>query len=204
MIVENVFKGNLKVGDEMTFGQGANTDCVVGFTKQSVGRRFLFYLGPRDENLKLWYVMSCGRSGSVRSAVDPTDDLLYLNRLMEVRGKTRISGTIRFQGATEPSAEGRTMRIIGGDKSYEVKTNENGVYEIYDLPAGKYLIEPEVPTGWKLSESWLRYSLFLKDDHGQLPKKIPVALEDKGHANLDIYYETDNNPLTKAGRPPGA
>src|ERR1700704_5861273 len=36
MVVEKVFKGDLKVGDEMTFGQGYNTDCVWGFS-QPVG-----------------------------------------------------------------------------------------------------------------------------------------------------------------------
>lgn len=30
-------------------------------------------------------------------------------------------------------------------KTYETKTDENGVFEIYDLPPGKYFIEPEMP-----------------------------------------------------------
>lgn len=191
MIVEKVFKGNLKIGDEMIFGQGSNVDCIWGFYKP-VGKRFLFYLGPRDENSKMWYVASCGRSGGVQSAEDAIDDLLYLNRLKEVSGKTRISGTLQFVNGGDVRVEGRTIRIIGDDKIYEAKTNQNGVYEIYDLPAGKYLIEPEVPAGWKLSDFWLRYSLFLGDDQGKLSRKIPIALEDKGHASLDIHYEIDN------------
>lgn len=202
MVVEKVFKGDLKVGDEMPFGQGGNTDCIWGFYKP-VGQRFLLYLGPREENSKMWYVMSCGRSRGVEDTEDQIDDLLYLNRLKEVSGKTRISGTIQFVNGGDVSVEGRTIRILGGDKSYEVKTNKNGVYEIYDLPAGKYLIEPEGPGGWKLSEIWLRYSLFLGDDQGRFPKQIPIVLADKGHTNLDVQYEIDTAIRGKVYDPNG-
>ncbi len=202
MIVEKVFKGDLKAGDEMTFGQGAGMDCIWGFDQQSVGRRFLFYLGPPEKASKMWYVGVCGRSREVQGSEEATDDLLYLNRLREVRGKTRISGTIRFINGADVNVEGRTIRIIGGDKSYEVKTNKSGVYEIYDLPAGKYLIEPEVPTGWKLSEFWPRYSLLLHDQE-KLPNKIPVVLADKGHVSLDIEYLIDNAIRGKVYDPNG-
>lgn len=36
-IVEKVYKGNLKAGDEMIFGQGENADCFVNFQEQDVG-----------------------------------------------------------------------------------------------------------------------------------------------------------------------
>ncbi len=64
------------------------------------------------------------------------DDLLYLNKLGKMRDKTRISGMIIFSGGDTPSAEGRKIRITGANKTQEVKTDEHGVYEIYDLPAG--------------------------------------------------------------------
>ncbi len=190
MVVEKVFKGDLKAGDEMAFAQGAGTDCVWGFYQNSVGQRFLLYLGPRQNNK--WYAMSCGRSASLPDAAGVTDDLLYLSKIKEVQGRTRLSGTIQFIRGSEVNPAGRTIRVIGSDKTYEVKTNESGVYEIYDLPAGKYLVEPEVPAGWKLSDIWLRYSQFLRDDPGGSPKRIPIVLEDKKHVSLDIVYELDN------------
>jgi hypothetical protein len=221
MVVEKVFKGNLKAGDEMTFRasiktsvgalrsggnpgcfgldlgvllgalrQGHNVDCIWGF-EESFLQRFLLYLGPVDEDSGMWYVTACGRSRNLQVADDQIDDLLYLNKLEEVRGKTRIAGTIQFLGGADVSVEGRTIRILGGDKSYEAKTNKNGVYEIYDLPAGKYAIEPEVPTGWKLAEPRLHYSPPQGEDQEGSPKKFPVALEDKGEVGLDFNYEID-------------
>lgn len=191
MVVEKVFKGNLKVGDEMNFGQGGNTDCIWGF-ERPVGQRFLLYLGPPQKGSTLWYVGACGRSTSVESADDPTEDLLYLSKLKDVEGKTRISGTIRFVNGSDVSIEGRVIRIAGEGKSYEVKTNKNGVYEIYGLPAGKYIIEPEVPAGWKVSDSWMRRPRFSGLDQVLSPKKIPVTLEGAGDVSLDIRYEIDN------------
>lgn len=190
MVVEKVFKGDLKVGDEMTFGQGYNTDCVWGFS-QPVGRRFLFYLGSSEKTSHLWYVAACGRSRDLKDAEDLNDDLLYLNKLEEVRGKTRISGTIRFVNGADMNVEGRTVRLIGSDRSYEVKTNRSGVYEIYDLPAGEYLIEPEMPAGWKWHEMDTLMSLSQMLDHspGRSPKQMTVSLGDKGHVSFDISYE---------------
>lgn len=205
MIVEKVFKGDLKVGDEMTFGQSQGIGCLWNFDERSVGQRFLFYLRQREKNSKMWYVGACGRSRDVQSAEDPTADLLYLKRLREVSGKTRISGTIQFLQGPDVSVEGRAIRIIGGDKIYEVKTNKNGVYEIYDLPAGKYLIEPELPSGWKLAypDPWALFSPPLGDDQGRSSKQIPIVLADKGHASRDISYEIDNAIRGKVYDPNG-
>jgi hypothetical protein len=74
-----------------------------------------------------------------------------------------------------------------------VRTDENGVYEIYDLPPGKYTIEPEIPTGWKVSEFYLRYSRsFDGKSNEKSPTKIPIVLESGKHAGLDIHFDPDN------------
>ena len=44
------------------------------------------------------------------------------------------------------------IKIIGAQKTYETKTDKGGVFEIYDLPPGKYSIEPEMPAGWKIDQ----------------------------------------------------
>src|ERR1044072_5937674 len=101
MVVEKVFKGKLKVRDEIVFGQGNGADCIWTFDEKSVGDQFLFYL-TRPEKLSkddylpskepgLWFVSGCGRS---RDLDEATEDLLYLENMAKVRGKTRISGSI--------------------------------------------------------------------------------------------------------------
>ena len=47
--------------------------------------------------------------------------------------------------------EGKRIKIIGKDKTYEAKTDKDGIFEIYDLPPGKYFVEPEMPAGWKIN-----------------------------------------------------
>ncbi|MGQ0760600.1 MAG: hypothetical protein ACT4OT_01085 [Acidobacteriota bacterium] len=208
MQVEHVFKGTLKVGDEMVFAQGGGADCIFTFNEKDIGKKFLFYLkrfgdskgviamtsagsrkvGPADSTV--WIVGTCGRSSNVDYA---GDDLLYLNNLQKARGRTRISGTVRFAAESDESVAGRKIRIVGAKKQYEVKTDENGVYELYDVPAGKYAVVPEIPKGWKVGRFWLRYSpSFAGFDETKSPNQILIGLEDKKHAGLDLRFDIDN------------
>lgn len=202
MLVERVFKGSLKAGDEITFGQGGGADCIWTFNEGSVGRQFLFYLNSREKNPTLWYGFVCGRSSGLE---DAREDLLYLNRLDKVRGRTRIAGTIiKYENEGDWSIEGRRIRISGEKKTYEVKTDRHGVYEIYDLPAGKYLIEPETPAGWKVSQYYLSTSSsFAPERENASWQKIPIILEAKKHASLDIHFEIDNSIRGKIHDPAG-
>jgi hypothetical protein len=190
MVAEKVFKGNLKAGDEMIFGQGGGADCIWTFDEESIDKQFLFYLSTFEDQ-KMWFASTCGRSRGADYAID---DLMYLNNLSKVRGKTRISGTINFENETDLSVAGRKIRITGADKTYEVKTNEDGVYEIYNLPAGKYLIEPEVPVGWKIDKYSLKYSPSFIGGTEEIEsiKRIPIKLVEKRHAGLDLQFEIDN------------
>lgn len=153
LIVEKIFKGTLKVRDEIVFGQGNGANCIWTFTEESIGDQFLFYL-KRPEK-ELWYASECGRSRGLEGA---SDDLLYLENMNKLRGKTRISS--RLGGWKNPNLdiEGKVIKIIGPTKTYETKTNKDGVFEIYDLPPGKYAIQPEIDEGWKIDAYYLRYS----------------------------------------------
>lgn len=199
MVVERVFKGNLKAGDEMIFAQGGGADCVWTFSEQSVGQQFLFYLSPPGKGRKVWIGFGCGRSNGLKYA---GDDLLYLNKLDKVRGKTRLSGTVVFEGG-EGLSGGRSLRVVGEKKTYHLKTDAQGVYEIYDLPAGEYVVEPETPAGWKV------YGFREESPAGagrgarQTPARIPVVVEDKRHTALDIEFEIDNAIRGKVFDPEG-
>ncbi len=89
-IVEEAFKGKIKAGEEIVFGQGGGADCIWTFRETNIGERFLFYLVPMEKEQKLWWAGTCGRSRAVAYAAD---DLLYLRNMAVVRGKTRLSGT---------------------------------------------------------------------------------------------------------------
>src|ERR1041385_3344882 len=142
MVVEKVFKGKLKVRDEIVFGQGGGADCIWTFDENSVGQQYLFYLTRPEKLAKydflpskeagLWFVFGCGRSGRIEGAAE---DLLYLEKISKVRGKTRISGSIGG-GSQYPDidVDGKKIKIIGPKKTYEARTDENGVFEIYGLP----------------------------------------------------------------------
>jgi hypothetical protein len=205
MVVEKVFKGKLKVRDEIVFGQGGGADCIWTFDEESVGHQFLFYL-TRPEKLAdsflgskgrgLWFGFGCGRSRGVGGA---TEDLLYLENISKFRGKTRISGSIGG-GFTYPDidVEGKKIKIIGPKKTYETKTDKEGVFEIYGLPPGKYFIEPETPAGWKIDPYWFRYSEsvvgddFLRREMKAL-KQVAIMLEPKKHASVEIVFTVENS-----------
>lgn len=144
--VEKSYKGY--EGAEIVFHQPGHSCSPI----YKAGERYLFYVNRTKENR--WEVYGCGRSQDFAEA---SDDLMYLNALPESARRTRISGTIGHyedlpqKGFSKvgPGA-GIKVRILGEKKTWELYTDENGVYEMYDLPPGKYTIEPEIPAGMKI------------------------------------------------------
>ena len=200
MVVEKVFKGGLKIGDEMVFAQGGGADCIWTFDEKDVDKQYLFYLREIEREPKIWFAGTCGRSSLLEYAAE---DLLYLNKLNKVRGKTRISGIIWFEEEGW-SVAGRKIRITGANKTYELKTDKNGVFEIYDVPAGKYLVETEVPAGWKLNSYGVRhFSSFTRGEDDETLKRIPIMLEAKKHVSIDISFDIDNAIRGKVFGPDG-
>ena len=194
MRVEKVYKGTLKIGDEINFAQGGGADCIWTFNEKSVGESYLFYLSRPQNNESLWYGFGCGRSRNIKGA---KADLSFLNNLDTLLGKTRISGSFECWSENCPSIFQRKVKFISQNKTaYETITDKNGFYEIYDLPAGIYRIEPEIPAGWKVSNYWLRYSTSFIDTEefysGKQQKQFSVLLKDKKHAELDFHLEIDN------------
>ena len=188
MIVEKVYKGDAKSGDELIFDQGGPGDCVFTFDEKDVGNKYLFYLSNKLKNSQSRYIpIFCGRSTEVGRAVD---DLLYLDNLDKVRGRTRISG--RLSNFSTGFA-GIKITIAGKNRKWVINTNKDGVYEIYDLPPGNYLIEPDIPPGWQLDNLWSQLSASFSGDRDaniKSPmKRIPIRLEKGRHAGLDIIFE---------------
>lgn len=215
MVVEKVFKGNLKVRDEIVFGQGNGADCLWTFDEESVDQQFLFYLTRPEkfsssyrspEEAGSWLVSTCNRSRYLDGAAE---DLLYLEKMAKVRGKTRISGTI--EGGWEfPDLEvdGKKIKIIGPTKTYETKTNKDGVFEIYGLPPGKYFVEPETPPGWKMNPNYLIHSQsVVLAESGQAemksPRLVAITLEPKKHASVNFVFTVENSVRGRVLDPKG-
>ena len=217
MRVEKVYKGNAKIGDILTFRQGGGSDCGWTFDETNIGYEYLFYVNRpySDEEVKfenkdaklMYYAGFCGRSSGLKGAVD---DLLYLNNLAKTRGRSRLSGTLESWSSDKPSFAGVKIKITGKKKIYETKTNANGVYEIYDLPADEYLVEPQMPNGWKISRfTNSEYTEYYPGESFAIQRKsknqVSIVIDEKRHAALDLSFSIDNaisgKVISPAGKP---
>ena len=166
--VDEAFKG--AKAPQLVF-RSYGTSCDVIYEE---GQRRLFY-ASYDKKDKAWSIGGCGRSTLLQNA---SDDLLYLRALPGSAQKTRISGelnTLDFKPLM-----GVKVKLIGDRKTYEVFTDKNGVYEIYDLPVGKYIIEPDIPLNLKLS--------FASSSTVSDRPRRQVELKDKSCAGIDFYF----------------
>lgn len=220
MIVTKVYKGDVKVGDELKFAQGGGGDCVWTFDEEEVGLDFLFYLGepskghpmigdddPRADAGPMYYAFTCGRSNSLSGAVD---DLAYLDKIEKVRGKTRLSGRFGTWSDDGFDREGIKLSIIGKEKTSTAKTDKNGFFEVYDLPPGEYTARVDVPFGWKIDDYMVRRSStgYLEYDPSGDPiskVEIPVKIEKNSHSALDLLFVIDTaikgKVLSPLGKP---
>jgi hypothetical protein len=185
LTVEKVFKGNFKIGQSLSFKQGGGGDCVWTFYEKGIGTEYLFFLDAKPDKKNLWEGYICSRSNSLAGAAA---DLKYLEALSKVNGKTRLSGTLARRD--EPAVEGetrsyhrlagKTVTISGNGKNIKLKTDENGVYEIYDLPPGKYTVTPEKVTGYKSEDA---------DDKDS----AEVEIKAKSVTEQDFEFTIDNS-----------
>jgi hypothetical protein len=155
LVIEKVYKGDARAGDALSFAQGSGVDCAWRFSDEMIGQRSLMYLNTPRPGSK-WRVSSCGRSGNVKNV---TEDLLYLDKMDQVRGKTRVSGRyVRGFYTGDLVVADKKIRIVGENQTYETTTDENGVFEIYDLRPGNYRLEPELQAGLEVDRDWLWFS----------------------------------------------
>jgi hypothetical protein len=186
MTVEKVFKGNLKVGQEFNFKR-TNSSCDYTFSKNVIGEEMLLYLGDKPSKEGFWYYPACSRSDFTKNL---SADLKYIENIDKVRGKTRLSGTISQN--IESAVEGvnsqynklanRNVRIVGNGKDIQLKTDENGVYEIYDLPFGKYKVSIEPIVGYKTTGF----------DY-PTEETTTVQIKSRQHVEQDFTYYIDNS-----------
>lgn len=193
MIVERVYKGDVKSGDNLIFAQGNVTlDCSWTFYEEEIGTQYLLYLYRPEKSTGHFIVSACNRSRSLEYA---NDDLLYLDNLDKVRGRTRVSGVLDQDGGADSDVVGRKIRILGKNKTYVAITDKNGVYELYDLPPDKYILEPELRFGWKVEKFGLtRRPTRSEWMHGMKPSnRVAFTLRPKRHFGVDIDLALSNH-----------
>jgi hypothetical protein len=179
--VEKVFKGEFKINEILIFERGFV--CSWTFNQNEIGTEFLFYLEKRPTDGELWIAGYCTRSGRVKAK---TADLLYLEKEQKMRGRTRLSGTLdkiiempdEVDSLKFSPLANQKIRITGNGRNIEVKTDENGDYEAYDLPKGKYRITPEKLNGFVFQSTGNKFT--------------EVEIKAKSHTEQNFYYEIDN------------
>lgn len=178
--VQKAYKGAVKPGQEIeVFAMGM---CGEGFKASHLGSEFLFFYS--DDDIAIFPI--CSRSGTAKSLAG---DISWLENMERVRGLTRISGIIG-QGSRavvegeeyrQVALEGHTVRVTGNGRDVRLKTDANGVYEIYGLPPGQYRIEPGAVNGYRPV-----YRNFTKTS------SIAVTLFHKGQTEADLNFEIVN------------
>ena len=182
--VERVYKGRSVINDQLVFGQGFDINCVEGFNDESVGKQYLLYMKTPETPGDPWYVNFCGRSNKLEYV---REDLLYLDNQQKLHGKTRVSGMILGTQQSEFNPANQKIRIIGAQKTYEIYTDETGVFEIYGLPPGNYRIEAEIAAGWKFY-AWAPRSTTRITP----PESGAFTLEAKKHASINMMFSPDS------------
>lgn len=160
-----------------------------------VNHQFLLYMYAVGETGDKWSASICDRTRGVEYA---TEDLLYLDNMETLRGKTRVSGS--YYGWVDHSLDdvaNKTVRITGEKETYQTKTDSKGVFEIYDLPPGKYSLEPEVPKGWEI--------VHISEASGTVTstKSLKFTLEAKKHTAVNVALAPANRVEGKVVGPDG-
>jgi hypothetical protein len=197
-IVEKVFKGDMKTGRELVLLRKNTTSLMVYFGTGAVGSKLLLYL-PAPEADGTWYINNVNRWLPQHTL---GLDMLYLDKLDRVRGKTRIAGRFwlpRYPGnffGDDPEPPRRRVTISGNGRKVRVKADKDGLFEVYGLPPGTYRITPERIPGFKLYGTETGgYTRELKPG-GEIEESISftidnsvrgVVLDDLGQPVVGVY-----------------
>jgi hypothetical protein len=197
MVVTKVYKGGVKVGQELKFGTSIRTDCRWILSEKDIGNAFLLYLDPPQKTYfgfdasdvseePLYKADFCTRSIWLKEA---RDDLAYLEN-PKVRGRTRLSGKVSAPGIERSNLSNLRIDIKGNAGAYTADVKNDGFFEIYDLPAGEYVITIRSPIGWRV----LTYSFDQIDhDHRAIGGRIwaegdiTVTIRTGRHSSLDLH-----------------
>lgn len=180
MEVIKSYKGGLRPGDKVFFV--SRTSCGVRPSKKWLGRENLIYTNDINnvDNKKIGELNACHRSGA---ADQSNPDIRYIENLEKYTGHTRLSGTYRFlsyfDDVVKKSIAEHRIKLTGNGKTYFLKVDTDGVFEIYDLPSGVYWAEPEVPDKNKYYlDEWDYHFTAGARDYASLHSRDPIYVKD--------------------------
>ncbi len=212
VIVEKVYKGNLKTGERIKLEVGNGANCSMVFRSEQINKAFLLFMrdprtlpkrATRDAGNRqaIFDVSICSRSSSLASA---KADLAYLDNRAALAGKTRLSGVIRSFSEHAPSLAKTVLTISGSGRTITAETDQNGFFELWSLPPGKYRIEPQLPSGWKIGYTVTQPSADRPGSVDVTDNIVLVDLPAERHAEVKLYVEIDNEISGKVVSPNGA
>jgi hypothetical protein len=149
-----------------------------------LNKTYLFYLS-KFKNKNVYTVISCGRNKGIG---DAADDLSWLKQLPSSLNRTRISGTTGLYENGFSKLIGVSLLIEGNKKQYKLTTDTNGLYEIWDIPFGKYSVTPQIPNNlyvrWTASvpDNWMTY---LSEEYQDKDSR-EIIIGDKNSRNVKI------------------
>lgn len=144
--IQHTYKGRLNEGIELD--QPLST-CDWDFSDE-VGKRLLLYLA-KNKGKKTYHAIGTGYGGPIERE---QADIYWLKALPESVNRTRLSGAIRLYN-DEPfdyirGVANISLLISDGKNKVTAISDEHGVYEVWDIPAGKYRITPSFAEDYKL------------------------------------------------------
>ncbi|MBL8240365.1 MAG: hypothetical protein JNM66_23290, partial [Bryobacterales bacterium] len=181
VVVEEAFKG-VKAGERLALEQPGH-NCAPKFKE---GDRVLFCLHPtKAENV--WEAYGCHRT---RSLAEAADDLLFLRALPWAAARTRLSGEVLVTGTSSVSKHLAGIRVLirSEEKLVETVTNGQGVYELYDLPAGDYRVEIQTPKGYRV---WLPSVTGRRPRYDKSTEAVFALAAGQG-VSASFYLQEDN------------
>ena len=169
-----------------------NNSCSGKF---EVGSKLLLY-AYFDKEINAWRIGSCGRSSVIEGG---EQDLLFLEGLPKTLNRTLISGELsRYEDTPENGFEktqnfaNAKLTITSKSKTYNLTTDQNGIYQIYDLPIDTYKITPEIPKGLKIRfPMYYGFGGFLEDILNE-SNSVIVDLKENRCVGVSFLFNTDN------------
>jgi hypothetical protein len=181
--IEKTYKGD---SQEKIILSSYNSGCGEG--KYEIGSYVLLYANFNKET-GAWQILPCGR-GSILA------DLIFLDGLPDNLNRTRIAGKLSQnenmpdKGFSETGVfSGTNIRIAGKNKIYDLKTDANGCYEIFDLPVDEYVITPEIPKGLKIL-----FPMFhgLHASYKKKKNSFSINLKENKSIEVDFLFNANN------------
>lgn len=216
MLVEKVFKGDLKVGDIVTFGS-SHDSCTISYSEAGIGSRVLYYVhspikderyfpasNAGKESADVYFAYACSRMAEPEYAAA---DINYLSNIDKLRGKTRVTVRMTAPHVSDVNFADKKIKITGENKSYKVKTDKFGFFELYDLPPGRYSFEAPIPFGWQTglytTNGALDLSSLQRTIDGAKSKTVTFQIEAGKHLEVSIPVEIDTGISGRVVSPQG-